>query len=326
MGGRRGRVRRRVRGAFLRPGLSFMAQLRTSHLVKVYGKRRVVDSVNVHILEGEIVGLLGPNGAGKTTTFNMVIGFIRPTEGAVFFDEREITSYSMHERVGLGISYLAQETSIFRKLSVRQNLLAILEFQEGLSRRERYERADELMEDLLIAHLADSAAETLSGGERRRCEIARALATNPRFLLLDEPFAGIDPKTIEELQAIIFQMKARGLGILITDHNVRETLEVTDRSYIIYQGKVDVSGTRQEIISSERARRIYLGKTFDRDLMGNSAANGAANGGADNGTNGGADSAADGREKAKADESPSGSETSSAGASALPSNSGKEAP
>lgn len=243
-----------------------MAKIRTSHLVKYYGKRRVVNDVNIEISEGEIVGLLGPNGAGKTTTFNMLIGFLKPTEGSLFFEEQEITSLPMHARVGLGVSYLAQETSIFRKMSVRDNLLAILEFQEGMTHRERMARADELMEDLLIAHLADNLAETLSGGERRRAEIARALTTNPRFLLLDEPFAGIDPKTIEELQSIIFQMKTRGLGILITDHNVRETLEVTDRSYIIYEGRVDISGTRQEIIRSERARSIYLGKTFDRDV------------------------------------------------------------
>jgi len=242
-----------------------MARIRTAHLVKYYGPRRVVDDVNIEISEGEIVGLLGPNGAGKTTSFNMLIGFLKPSEGAIFFDEREITHLPMHHRVGLGISYLAQETSIFRRMTVRENLLAILEFQKALSKREQVARAEQLMEDLVIAHLADSSAETLSGGERRRTEIARALTTNPRFLLLDEPFAGIDPKTIEELQSIIFQMKTRGLGILITDHNVRETLEVTDRSYIIYEGRVDVSGTRQEIIRSERARRIYLGKTFDRE-------------------------------------------------------------
>lgn len=242
-----------------------MAQIRTAHLVKYYGRRRVVDDVNVEIAEGEIVGLLGPNGAGKTTTFNMIIGFLKPSSGHVFFDEREITHLAMHQRVGLGISYLAQETSIFRKMSVRDNLMAVLEFQKGMTRRQRRARAEELLDDLMIAHLADNRAETLSGGERRRCEIARALTTNPRFLLLDEPFAGIDPKTIEELQAIIFQMKTRGLGVLITDHNVRETLEVTDRSYIIYEGKVDLSGSRQEIIRSERARRIYLGKSFDRE-------------------------------------------------------------
>ena len=201
----------------------------------------------------------------KTTTFNMIIGFLKPSNGHIFFDEREITPLPMHQRVGLGISYLAQETSIFRRMTVRQNLLAILEFQSGMNSQDRSARADQLLEDLMIAHLADSRADTLSGGERRRCEIARALTTNPRFLLLDEPFAGIDPKTIEELQGIIFQMKTRGLGILITDHNVRETLEVTDRSYIIFEGKVDVSGTRQEIIKSERARRIYLGKSFDRE-------------------------------------------------------------
>jgi len=242
-----------------------MAKVITSHLVKDYGKRRVVNDVNIEIAEGEIVGLLGPNGAGKTTSFNMLIGFLKPTEGSIFFDEQEITHLPMHGRVGLGISYLAQETSIFRKMTVRDNLLAILEFQKGLTKRDRYARAEQLMEDLIIAHLADNVAETLSGGERRRAEIARALTTNPRFLLLDEPFAGIDPKTIEELQSIIFQMRARGLGILITDHNVRETLEVTDRSYIIYEGRVDVSGTRQEIIRSERARKIYLGRTFERE-------------------------------------------------------------
>ncbi len=249
-----------------------MSVLRTENLVKTYGKRRVVDEISIQIGEGEIVGLLGPNGAGKTTTFNMVIGFVRPTSGKVFFDGRDITRAPMHQRVSLGISYLAQETSIFRKMTVRDNLLAILEFQKGLSRRDRYDRAEKLLEDLAISHLGDQVADSLSGGERRRCEIARALTTNPRFLLLDEPFAGIDPKTIEELQAIIFQMKARGLGILITDHNVRETLEVTDHSYIIYNGKVDVSGTRQEIIRSDRARAIYLGKSFDRDAESLAAA------------------------------------------------------
>jgi len=209
----------------------------------------------------EIVGLLGPNGAGKTTTFYMAVGIIKPNEGQIFFDHEDITKMSIHERSKLGMGYLAQESSIFRKLTVEENILAVLETLE-ISPRERKKRLDSLLEELNIAHLAKSKAYTLSGGERRRLEITRALVTNPSFLLLDEPFSGIDPIVVAEAQEIIKDLRNKGLGILLTDHNVRETLTITDRAYLIAEGRVLISGTAQDLINDLDARKIYLGEKF----------------------------------------------------------------
>ena len=235
--------------------------LETKGLVKKYGQRRVVDGLDISVNRSEIVGLLGPNGAGKTTTFYMIVGIIKPTEGKVFFDEEDISKKSIHERCRIGMGYLAQEASIFRNLTVEQNIMEILETLK-LSPRERKRRLESLLEELNIAHLAKSKAYTLSGGERRRLEITRALVTNPSFLLLDEPFSGIDPIVVAEAQEIIKDLKKRGLGILLTDHNVRETLAITDRSYLIADGKVLISGSADDLINDPRARKIYLGEKF----------------------------------------------------------------
>lgn len=238
-----------------------MRLLETKNLVKTYGGRRVVDGLSISIGRSEIVGLLGPNGAGKTTTFYMTVGIIQPTEGQVYFDNDDITKKSIHERCRLGMGYLAQEPSIFRKLTVEQNILAILETLK-ISPRERKRRLESLLEELNIAHLAKSKAYTLSGGERRRLEITRALVTNPSFLLLDEPFSGIDPIVVAEAQEIIKDLKNRGLGILLTDHNVRETLAITDRAYLIADGRILISGTADDLINDPEARKIYLGEKF----------------------------------------------------------------
>ena len=223
--------------------------------------RAVVDGVEFVVRRGEIVGLLGPNGAGKTTTFAMIVGYVRPDGGAITVDGRDITALPMYQRARLGIGYLAQEPSIFRKLTVEDNILAILE-TVGCSRTQRRTRLDELLNELGITHLARQKAFVLSGGEKRRLEITRALVTNPQFILLDEPFSGIDPITVFECQEIIRELKARGLGVLLTDHNVRETLEITDRSYIMAEGRVLISGTAQELITDPKAREIYLGEKF----------------------------------------------------------------
>ena len=235
--------------------------LRTEGLVKRYRRRSVVNGVSLEVSRGEIVGLLGPNGAGKTTTFYQIVGFIRPDEGRVFLDDREITTLPMYKRARLGIGYLPQESSVFRKMTVRDNLLSILETMK-LSRKQRHRRLDELMEDLGITKVARQKAYTLSGGERRRVEIARALVTRPGFLLLDEPFAGIDPIAVAEIQNIVRGLKEKGLGILITDHNVRETLAITDHAYIMYDGRVLISGTSDELARDPEARKIYLGERF----------------------------------------------------------------
>lgn len=237
------------------------ALLHTQNLVKSYRRRRVVNGVSVSIGQGEIVGLLGPNGAGKTTTFYLTIGFIKPEAGDVLLGDRTITDLPMFKRARLGIGYLPQETSIFRKMTVADNILAVLEVQR-MSRKERRERVDQLLEELQVAHVAKSKGYQLSGGERRRVEIARALATHPRFILLDEPFAGIDPKTVEEIQEIVAALKQRGLGILITDHNVRETLSITDRAYIMCDGVILKEGTSEFLANDPEARRIYLGEKF----------------------------------------------------------------
>ena len=238
-----------------------MYLLETKNLVKSYGGRRVVDGLNISVRRSEIVGLLGPNGAGKTTTFYMAVGVIAPDEGQVIFDQEDITKKPMHERCHLGIGYLAQEASIFRKLTVEENIMAILETLP-ISPRERERRLESLLEELKIAHLCKNKAYTLSGGERRRLEITRALVTNPSFILLDEPFSGIDPIVVAEAQEIIRDLKARGLGILLTDHNVRETLSITDRAYLIADGRVLISGTAQDLINDPKSRKIYLGEKF----------------------------------------------------------------
>ncbi|PIW58069.1 MAG: LPS export ABC transporter ATP-binding protein [Candidatus Omnitrophica bacterium CG12_big_fil_rev_8_21_14_0_65_50_5] len=235
--------------------------LETKGLVKTYGGRRVVDKPDIRVGRGEIVGLLGPNGAGKTTTFYMMVGIIAPDEGQIIFDQDDITRKPIHERSKLGMAYLAQESSVFRKMSVEENIMAILETM-GLSPTERRKRVRGLLEELNIAHLAKSKAYTLSGGERRRLEITRALATNPSFLLLDEPFSGIDPIVVAEAQEIIRDLKDRGLGILLTDHNVRETLSIVDRAYLIADGRVLISGTAQDLINDAEAKKLYLGEAF----------------------------------------------------------------
>ncbi|MCX5677904.1 MAG: LPS export ABC transporter ATP-binding protein [Candidatus Omnitrophica bacterium] len=238
-----------------------MHLLEATGLVKEYGAKRVVNSVDINVKRGEIVGLLGPNGAGKTTTFYMITGIIPPDSGKIIFDHKDITRMSLHDRARRGIGYLAQEPSIFRKLTVQENIMAILETL-GFSPRERKRRADELLNELKITHLSKHKAYTLSGGEKRRVEITRALVTNPMFILLDEPFSGIDPIAVAECQEIIKELKSKGLGILVTDHNVRETLSITDRAYLMAEGHILISGTKDELISDPKAREIYLGEKF----------------------------------------------------------------
>jgi len=236
-------------------------ELTTRELVKKYRKRAVVNGVSLSVKRGEIVGLLGPNGAGKTTTFNQIVGFIRPDSGHVFMDDTDLTHLPMYRRCRQGIGYLPQESSVFRKMTVADNIMSILETQ-GLRKRERREKQAKLLSDLGIEKVADQKAYTLSGGERRRVEIARALVTDPAFLLLDEPFAGIDPIAVDDIQGIVRDLRDRGLGILITDHNVRETLEITDRAYIMYDGRILISGSAQELARDPEARKIYLGERF----------------------------------------------------------------
>ena len=236
--------------------------LTTENLVKEYGRRRVVNGVSIYVSAGEIVGLLGPNGAGKTTTFNMVVGLVKPDTGAVKFLGRDITRLPMHRRARLGIGYLTQEPSVFRKLTVEQNILAILETCK-MDRQERGIRLKYLLDELDLARLAKSLAYTLSGGEKRRLEITRALVTSPKLLLLDEPFSGIDPIAVYEVQKIIRRLKERGLGILITDHNVRETLKLVDRAYLIHKGEVVYEGAAEKLVEDPKAREIYLGPEFN---------------------------------------------------------------
>ena len=238
-----------------------MHLLETTGLTKSYGSKRVVNSVEINVKRSEIVGLLGPNGAGKTTTFYMITGIVPPDEGKIIFDRQDITRMPLHMRARYGIGYLSQEPSIFRKLTVEENIMGVLETL-GFSPRERKRRCDELLEELKITRLRKSKAYTLSGGEKRRVEITRALVTNPMFILLDEPFSGIDPIAVAECQEIIKELKAKGLGILLTDHNVRETLTITDRSYLMAGGKILISGTKDDLISNPKAREIYLGEKF----------------------------------------------------------------
>ena len=238
-----------------------MASLKIRNLVKSYRSRKVVNKVTLEIKQGEIIGLLGPNGAGKTTTFYMVVGLTRPDDGQVFLNDEDITKFPMHNRAKRGVSYLPQEPSVFRKLTVEENLLAVLESQK-LSIFERKKKARSLLRELNILHIKDSMAYSLSGGERRRVEISRALATSPIFVLLDEPFAGIDPIAVADIQSIVSQLKNRGIGVLITDHNVRETLSITDRAYIINEGEIISSGSPQQIVQNEKVKQIYLGDQF----------------------------------------------------------------
>ncbi|MFZ5801117.1 MAG: LPS export ABC transporter ATP-binding protein [Candidatus Omnitrophota bacterium] len=238
-----------------------MNLLETKGLVKTYAGRRVVDKVDIAVKRSEIVGLLGPNGAGKTTTFYMIVGVIPPTEGKIHFDQQDISNFPIHQRCRLGMGYLSQEPSIFRRLTVEENIMAILETLP-IGIRERRRRLKNLLAELNISHLAKHKAYTLSGGERRRLEITRALVTNPSFILLDEPFSGIDPIVVAEAQQIIRDLKERGLGILLTDHNVRETLSITDRAYLIAEGRILISGKAEDLINDPRARQIYLGEQF----------------------------------------------------------------
>jgi lipopolysaccharide export system ATP-binding protein len=230
-------------------------------LVKIYSKRRVVDEVDIDLRQGEIVGLLGPNGAGKTTTFYMIVGLVAPNNGEVTMDDLPLSRMPMYRRARLGIGYLSQEPSVFRKLTVEQNINAILETLP-LSQEERNQRLEELLDELTIKHLRKNRAYSLSGGERRRLEITRALATQPKFMLLDEPFAGVDPIAVDDIQRIVAGLKRRGLGVLITDHNVRETLSITDRAYIMFDGKIHIEGTSQELVNDSQARKLYLGEDF----------------------------------------------------------------
>ena len=236
--------------------------LSTEGLAKEYAQRRVVDGVTIHVNPGEIVGLLGPNGAGKTTTFNIVVGIVRPDQGEVLFEGEEITDLPMHERARAGIGYLTQEPSVFRKLTVKENILAILETCD-IGTAERQLRLKSLLDELDLSSLSDSKAYQLSGGEKRRLEITRALVTNPKLLLLDEPFAGIDPIAVYEVQKIVRRLRERGLGILITDHNVRETLKMVDRAYLIHQGRVLLEGDAEKLVEDPQAREIYLGPEFN---------------------------------------------------------------
>jgi lipopolysaccharide export system ATP-binding protein len=241
--------------------------LETRGLAKAYAGRRVVDGVGFQVAAGEIVGLLGPNGAGKTTSFRMTVGLIKPDAGEVVLNGRECSRMPMYRRARLGMGYLPQEPSIFRRMSVRDNLLAVLEAMP-FSRRERHTEAGRLLADLELSHLADHVAETLSGGERRRLELTRALATRPAILLLDEPFAGVDPINVQEIQALVRRMAERDIGILITDHNVRETLQLTDRAYVIDKGRILHEGSAAEVIADPKVREVYLGHSFDAPLSG----------------------------------------------------------
>ena len=237
-------------------------KLEAKNLIKYYGNKRVVQGVSLSVEQGEIVGLLGPNGAGKTTTFYMVVGFIRPSEGTVFLDGETLTGLPMYRRARLGIGYLPQEASVFRKMSVENNLKTVLEMT-SLSKAEQKEKLESLIDEFSLDRVRKSQGDTLSGGERRRTEIARALATDPKFILLDEPFAGIDPIAVEDIQEIVSQLKKRNIGILITDHNVQETLSITDRAYLMFEGNILKDGTSEELAADEMVRRVYLGKNFE---------------------------------------------------------------
>ena len=236
--------------------------LRTENLIKAYRRRRVVDHVSVRVEQGEIVGLLGPNGAGKTTTFYMMVGLVRPDEGNIFLDDLDITRQPMYRRAQEGIGYLPQEASIFRKMTVEDNVASVLEFT-SLSRSQQEEKLELLLEEFGLAHVRKNRGDLLSGGERRRTEIARALAVDPKFILLDEPFAGIDPIAVEDIQTIVAKLKFKNIGILITDHNVQETLSITDSAYLLFEGRIMKQGTAEELAADEQVRKVYLGKNFE---------------------------------------------------------------
>ena len=236
--------------------------LRTENLIKKYKNRTVAKNVSVEVNQGEIVGLLGPNGAGKTTSFYMIVGMIQPNSGKIFLDDKEITKEPMYKRAQLGIGYLAQEASVFRKLSVEDNIRAILEMTK-LSKEEQAEKLEELLNEFHLQLIRENLGDRLSGGERRRTEIARCLAADPKFILLDEPFAGVDPIAVEDIQHIVAKLKQRNIGILITDHNVQETLQITDRAYLLFEGSILKAGTAEELANDEQVRRVYLGKNFE---------------------------------------------------------------
>ena len=236
--------------------------LRTEDLVKKYGKRTVVKKVTVQVKEGEIVGLLGPNGAGKTTTFYMIVGLIKPLSGKIFLEDADITEEPMYKRAQRGIGYLPQEASVFRKLSVEDNIKSVLEFT-GLKKDQQNEKLESLIDEFGLSHVRKSYGIQLSGGERRRTEIARALAVDPQFILLDEPFAGVDPIAVEDIQAIVAKLKLKNIGVLITDHNVHETLTITDRAYLLFEGSILKQGTAEELAADEHVRKVYLGKNFE---------------------------------------------------------------
>ena len=237
-------------------------KLHTTNIKKTYKGRDVVKGVSIEVNQGEIVGLLGPNGAGKTTSFYMIVGLVKPDEGNVYLDNTEITRYPMYKRSQLGIGYLPQEVSVFRKLSVEDNIMAILEMT-ALNKQERKDRLEQLLEEFSLNHVRKNLGNRLSGGEKRRTEIARALATNPKFVLLDEPFAGVDPIAVEDIQSIISELRKKNIGILITDHNVQETLSITDRAYLLFEGSILKSGTAEELAADEQVRRVYLGQNFE---------------------------------------------------------------
>ena len=235
--------------------------LRVEGLVKQYKKRKVVNNVSLEVNQGEIVGLLGPNGAGKTTSFYMIVGFIRPDMGAVYFNNSEITDVAMYQRAQLGIGYLPQEVSVFRKLSVEDNLMSILEMTK-LTKKERHMKMESLLEEFSLTHVRKNMGNVLSGGEKRRVEIARCLTVDPKFILLDEPFAGVDPIAVEDIQSIVLKLKERNIGVLITDHNVQETLHITDRAYLLFEGSILKHGTAEELATDEQVRKVYLGQNF----------------------------------------------------------------
>jgi lipopolysaccharide export system ATP-binding protein len=236
--------------------------LKADNIVKYYGKRDVVKGVSVEVKQGEIVGLLGPNGAGKTTSFYMMVGLVKPNEGKVFLDDTDITKLPMYKRAQMGVGYLAQEASVFRTMSVEDNILAVLEMT-SLSKKEQQDKCESLLDEFSLQHVRKNKGGLLSGGERRRTEIARALATNPKFILLDEPFAGVDPIAVEDIQQIVATLKDKNIGILITDHNVHETLKITDRAYLLFEGNILKQGTAEELAADEQVRKVYLGKNFE---------------------------------------------------------------
>lgn len=253
---------KRICGIFVAQLFILSLTIHTQNLVKRYGSRVVASNVSVEVKQGEIVGLLGPNGAGKTTTFYMVVGFVKPDEGEVFLNDLNITKYPMYKRAQMGIGYLPQEASVFRKLTVEENIAAVLEMTK-LSKREQKEKLEDLLTEFRLHHVRKNNGDSLSGGERRRTEIARALAVDPKFILLDEPFAGVDPIAVEDIQAVVARLKFKNIGILITDHNVTETLSICDRAYLLIEGKIFKHGTAEQLAEDEHVRRLYLGRNFE---------------------------------------------------------------